>query len=219
MTNRRELLKKTVKFGMPVLALIYPLFYWLRKVFAQTKKDVLPADFPIGQLMLKDPSSIDSLNIDVTPLEKFGTMGVTNHVVNLKTWRLKVYGKVGFPMEFTLSQIRGLPYVLKKVLLICPGVFSYQGLWKGVDMKVLLNRVKVLKDAKKVTFYGANNKILKEMKEETFSIPDISAGDVFLAYEVNGVPLPRKHGFPLRVVAGKNYGYDWLKYVYEMKVV
>ena len=40
----------------------------------------------------------------------------------------------------------------------------------------------------------------------------------FLAYGVNGKTLPKKHGFPLRVVAEGYYGSDWVKYVYKVSV-
>ena len=46
----------------------------------------------------------------------------------------------------------------------------------------------------------------------------ILSNNVFLAYQVNGEPLPRRHGFPLRTVAEGYYGYDWVKYVYKITV-
>ena len=39
-----------------------------------------------------------------------------------------------------------------------------------------------------------------------------------LAYQVNGMALPRRHGFPLRVVAEDDYGSDWIKYVDRITV-
>jgi DMSO/TMAO reductase YedYZ molybdopterin-dependent catalytic subunit len=41
---------------------------------------------------------------------------------------------------------------------------------------------------------------------------------IFLAYQVNGVTLPRRHGFPLRLVYEDAYGYNWVKYVDEVVV-
>jgi sulfoxide reductase catalytic subunit YedY len=41
---------------------------------------------------------------------------------------------------------------------------------------------------------------------------------VFLATHVNGTVLPRKHGFPLRVVAEGYYGSEWVKYVGKLTV-
>jgi sulfoxide reductase catalytic subunit YedY len=39
---------------------------------------------------------------------------------------------------------------------------------------------------------------------------------IFLAYRVNGQELPKKHGFPLRLVYEDAYGSEWIKYVEEM---
>ena len=46
-----------------------------------------------------------------------------------------------------------------------------------------------------------------------FLLEDVRSGKVFLAWQVNGEPLPEKHGFPLRVIAEDYYGARWLKYV------
>ncbi|MBC8394607.1 MAG: molybdopterin-dependent oxidoreductase [Deltaproteobacteria bacterium] len=64
-------------------------------------------------------------------------------------------------------------------------------------------------DARKRRKYG---------KIERWPIEDILSNKVFLAYGVNGETLPKKHGFPLRVVAEGNYGSDWIKYVYKVEV-
>jgi sulfoxide reductase catalytic subunit YedY len=47
-------------------------------------------------------------------------------------------------------------------------------------------------------------------------VEDVLSDRVFLAYGVNGKPLPERHGFPLRLVAEGYYGYDWIKYVYRI---
>ena len=71
------------------------------------------------------------------------------------------------------------------------------------------------KGATRVTFSGPEGKY--EMVE-SFPIDEIRAGKIFLAYEVNGQPLPRKHGFPLRIVAEDRYGGEWVKYEYKVLV-
>ena len=53
-------------------------------------------------------------------------------------------------------------------------------------------------------------------KVEGFPLEEVASDNVFLAYEVNGKPLPEKHGFPLRVVAEGHYGFEWVKYVHKM---
>jgi DMSO/TMAO reductase YedYZ molybdopterin-dependent catalytic subunit len=216
MINRRQFLNKTSKLFITAFAFSTPLLSLFRKAFSNITRTVLHANTSGNQLMVMNPKEIDSFNISVTPLKDFRTMGITDHVNDVRTWRLKIHGKVAHPVELTFPEIQKLPAINKKVLMICPGFFANQGIWKGVNMKALLDKANLRKDAEKIVFYGSNGAV---SKMETFPIADILAGDVFLAYNVNGVPLPRKHGYPLRVVAGDYYGDDWVKYVYELDVM
>jgi sulfoxide reductase catalytic subunit YedY len=47
---------------------------------------------------------------------------------------------------------------------------------------------------------------------------EIENDKLFLAYAVNGVPLPQKHGYPLRLVAEDHYGSRWAKYVEKIEI-
>jgi DMSO/TMAO reductase YedYZ molybdopterin-dependent catalytic subunit len=46
----------------------------------------------------------------------------------------------------------------------------------------------------------------------------VNSGRPLLAWEVNGKPLPRRHGWPLRIVAPGKYGFKWVKWVTEIEV-
>ena len=80
-------------------------------------------------------------------------------------------------------------------------------------MKSLLEKAGVGKDVRRVSFRGPKG---SNEKVEVFPIEDVMTDKVFLAYGVNGQILPKKHGFPLRVVAQDYYGNDWVKYVYKV---
>jgi DMSO/TMAO reductase YedYZ molybdopterin-dependent catalytic subunit len=84
-----------------------------------------------------------------------------------------------------------------------------------VMLDLLLDRAGVKKDARKVVISGPKT---GRIKNERFNLSEIKAGRVFLAWAVNGKPLPEKHGYPLRVVAPDHYGDDWVKYVARIKV-
>ena len=45
-----------------------------------------------------NPAEIDSQNLEIDPLDQFGTMGPTDVAIDLKAYRLKVKGKVGRPL-------------------------------------------------------------------------------------------------------------------------
>ena len=80
-------------------------------------------------------------------------------------------------------------------------------------MAKLLEMARVSPDATHVYFSGPKENY---EKTERFPMADILSDKVFLAYGANGSVLPKKHGFPLRVVAQDYYGGDWVKYVYKV---
>ena len=160
-----------------------------------------------------NPAEIDSRNLDVDPLDTFGTMGPTDVSIDAKTFRLKVAGKVGRPLSLSYDQILKRLPLTEAVLLICPGFFAYNGRWTGVTLKALIEEAQVKKEAEYVDVKGAQEKVTR------IPIKDLGQKKVFLAYNVNGTPLPRKHGFPLRLVYEDAYGSDWVKYVDEIEVV
>jgi sulfoxide reductase catalytic subunit YedY len=85
--------------------------------------------------------------------------------------------------------------------------------WKGISVRELLGRARISADANFVTFQGPQGPYAKVLRVPLDHVLDER---VFLSYQVNGAPLPKKHGFPLRVVAEGCYGDDWVKYVYKV---
>ncbi len=178
-------------------------------------KTILPKGTKAQDLVGRNPKDLDTRNLDVTPLEDFGTMGLEDHEVNLESWRLIVDGEVDRPLTLAYSDLVSMPSVTRKVLLICPGVFVIHGEWTGASMKALLDRANSRPGANYVTFRGPEGNY-----EKVHRVPlaEALADKVFVAWQVNGKPLPQKHGFPLRLVAEDYYGYDWVKYVYKVTV-
>jgi len=76
--------------------------------------------FPKEKLISMNPAEIDSRNLDVDPLNTFGTMGPTDVLIDGKTFRLKVTGKVSRPLSLSLDEILKRPPLTEAVLLICP---------------------------------------------------------------------------------------------------
>ena len=213
--SKRRFLKISIKFITGIGLLASPLFSWIRLVRAKVQKMILPKDFPRKNLVDKNPADLDTHQLDITPLKDFETMGITDQDTDLDTWRLKVEGLVERPFRLTYSQILTLPAIERNVLLICPGFFANHGRWKGISMTTLLEKAKVKDGATLATFRGPEGNY---EKTERFYLKDALSNKVFLAYEVNGKPLPKKHGFPLRVVAEDHYGFNWVKYVHKITI-
>ena len=184
---------------------------FVSNAFAKAKQ-LLPKGFSRNQLKNMNPAEIDSRNLEIDLLNQFGTMGPTDTAIDLKAYRLKVRGKVEHPLLLSYDQVLKYPSVTETVLLICPGFFSNNGSWTGVNLKSLFQEAKIKKEAKYFDINGANGKGIR------IPLKTLDQKRIFLAYRVNGETLPQKHGFPFRLVYEDAYGNDWVKYVDEIVV-
>jgi len=189
----------------------------VRRLWAAVRRIILPAGTDGTSLRNRSPEELDTRHLAPTPIEQFDTMGQTEYDVPLSAWRLEIRGAVANPRSLTYEDILKLRPIEKKVLLICPGVFSYVGVWKGASLLKLLQEAGLKPGAEKIKAFGPRNG--SSRKEETFSLAELEEDRVFLAYAVNGQTLPEKHGFPLRIVAEDRYGDDWVKYLTEIRVL
>jgi sulfoxide reductase catalytic subunit YedY len=215
MKKRRDVLKIFMKTGTVLGIFFHPFLSAVKTVYATANKTIVPKDIEWWKLKSKDPSQLDTRNLEVQPLKDFRTMGITDHEVDIKEWRLEVRGDVRKPLQLTYAQVLKLPTVEREVLLICPGVFSNHGRWKGISMKALFDMAGADNDVERVVFSGANGG--EYVKTEEYQAKHVISDQVFLAHTINGVPLPQKHGFPLRLVAEEYYGGEWVKYVFKIE--
>ena len=206
MWTRRKLLR-TCFWASLSSFILHPLSICWAKA-----KQLLPKGFSKNQLKEMNPAEVDNRNLEVDPLDQFGTMGPTDVAIDSKTYRLKVTGKVGRPLSLSYDEILKYPSVTETVLLICPGFFANNGRWTGVNLKSLLQEGQIKKEAQYIDIVGANEKRVR------IPLKALDQKRIFWAYRVNGETLPQKHGFPLRLVYADAYGYDWVKYVDEIVV-
>lgn len=211
MWTRRNFLRKSFWVSLGAFSLTSSLGNFVSRVWAKAKQ-LLPKGFPKNQLLNMNPAEIDNRNLEVNPLNQFGTMGPTDVTIDSKTYRLKVTGKVERPLSLTYDQILKYPSLTETVLLICPGFFSNNGRWTGVTLKSLLQEAQIKKEAQYVDIVGEGE------KRARISLKELDQKKIFLAYRVNGETLPRKHGFPLRLVYEDAYGSEWVKYIEEIVV-
>ena len=203
-----EIWAKTTILGIFIPSLTsWPLL----TVWAKAKR-ILPKGVSKNDLKEMNPAEIDSRNLEIDPLIKFGTMGPTDVEVDINAYRLNLTGKLKRHLSLNYEEILKFPSLTETVLLICPGFFTNNGRWTGVDLKALLRQAEVEKDARYADIKGASGKVVRIPLEE------FGRKKIFLAYRVNGETLPQKHGFPLRLVFEDAYGYDWVKYVAEITV-
>jgi DMSO/TMAO reductase YedYZ molybdopterin-dependent catalytic subunit len=94
--------------------------------------------------------------------------------------------------------------------------------WRGASLAELLEEAGVGDGAMEVLLTGLDRGVEggeEQSYQRSISVADAVSGDAFLAYEVNGAPLPPQHGFPLRLVVPGWYGMTSVKWLARITVV
>jgi hypothetical protein len=132
----------------------------------------------------------------------------------LATWQLSVDGLVTNELSLTFDQLVDLPSHNPVVDFHCVEGWSvYDVPWNGVHLSKLFEQAQVDPSATYVTFHtlgGEYNESLPlDVALETNSI---------LAYGVGGSSLSIKHGFPVRMVIPRLFGYKSAKFVERIEL-
>lgn len=133
-------------------------------------------------------------------------------MIELETYRLRVTGKVNKPLELTYDELRCLPKVEASPAMTCPGFFVDEATWAGAPIAEVLALAGAQEGAERVSLVSADQYVTSLPLEKALDPSN------YLAYEWNGEPLPRLHGFPLRVVIPEAEGNQWNKWIVEVRV-
>jgi DMSO/TMAO reductase YedYZ molybdopterin-dependent catalytic subunit len=143
------------------------------------------------------------------------TVASTMPTFDPATWKLGVGGLVEQPVSLGYDELRALPRASQVSSFHCVTGWTVNGVhWSGVRLKDLLAKAKPLPEARAIQFVSAERPYVDylTMKQALLS-------DVMLAYEMDGGPLPREHGAPLRLVIPDMYGYKNVKWVEQVNLV
>lgn len=131
------------------------------------------------------------------------------------TWRLTVGGLVEQPLSLTYDQLRSLPRVEQVSTFHCVTGWTVRNVhWGGVRIGDLLARARPLVSARALRFVSLENPYVNYLTLDQAALPD-----VLLADEMDGRPLAREHGAPLRLVIPEMYGYKSVKWLERIELV
>ncbi len=216
MISRRTIIKHFLTVSTSFLFFFNRTGEGVRLLWAATKRRVLERGTPMSKLMHVHPARVDISNLETTPIDDFDVMGETTLSVNLEEWRLTIDGEIQNPMQLRYQQLISRPAIERNALLVCPGFFAYNGLWKGFSVAALLNEAGIKPGATSVSFSGSQG---FRKKNRRFPLEEVMNDTIFIAYEVNGQQLPQRHGFPMRLVAEDYKGRFWIKYLNQVTIL
>ena len=196
-----------------------------------------------GSLVIRNARPLDA----ESPMEALRTFETRNDLFFVRShlplpteastaWTLTIDGDVARPITFQLEDIRRMRAERRSATIECAGngrgrfdLPATSGVqwefgavstatWTGVPLAALLERAGVQASALHFWMEAGDRSPLPATPKFLRSIPrEAALGEAFVAYEMNGQPLPLLHGGPLRLVVPRWYGMastKWLTHVH-----
>ena len=148
-------------------------------------------------------------------------------------WRLEISGLVRKRRNWTLAELKARKRTTVTATLECSGNSSspkFMGAignvrWTGTRLAPLLDESAPLKRGIEAVFFGVDEKVEKIREKDytqhfarSLALSDALRNDVLLAYEMNGEPLPKSHGAPLRLIVPGWFGIAWVKWLNRIEI-
>jgi DMSO/TMAO reductase YedYZ molybdopterin-dependent catalytic subunit len=232
--------RETLKRGLAAASVLTLVPDWVLPALAQGEVDVpftdIPATFsptnPTGANRFLDLRKIDGF---ITPNDQFFFIQHYNKPeIDAASYRLKLTGLINRSIELTLADLKAM----KAVDIIngyeCSGNspramqgLSSNGRFTGVRLRDVLKRAGVGDRAREVVFFG-NDRGKEDVvfRQQTFKVEQQFARSItlenamkpepILAYALNGQPLTRDSGFPVRLIMPGWYGVANVKWLSEI---
>ncbi|WP_101523119.1 molybdopterin-dependent oxidoreductase [Nocardioides houyundeii] len=163
----------------------------------------------------------DGISAFRTPNDDFYRIDtrLTLPIVDLDDWRLTIDGDVGQEVELSFDDLLAMPLVERDITMTCVsnevgGEYVGAARWLGVPLTTLL----AMAGVRRVGDTGADQILSTDVDGFTISTPlevALDGREPLVAVGMNGAPLPREHGFPVRLVTPGLYGFvgstKWLR--------
>jgi len=158
------------------------------------------------------PSSISA----IVPTSGWRIYTVADSMPDLApaAYRLRVDGLANAPKSFSLAELKAMPRAEQVSDFHCVTGWSVSKVhWAGVRLADLLVSVRAQRGVGALRFVSA-----EQPYEDSLTVQQALLPDVMLAYEMDGRPLSRAHGAPVRLVMPEMYGYKSVKWVEHIEL-
>lgn len=135
----------------------------------------------------------------------------TNSYPDIKPadYTLTIEGLVTKRLVLSLEQVQALDATIARRNFVCVTGWSVPNIaWTGVSLATLLDLVGARPETTHMIFYSADGVYMDQL-----SLKDAMQSGMMLAYLINGQPLPRVGGYPVRLIVPPMYGYKSVKWV------
>jgi len=137
-------------------------------------------------------------------------------VVDPKTWRLKIRLDDRLVREFSYAELLSLPRQERFMTMRCVSNTLKSDLmgtaaWSGIRLEQLVKASEVPSQAIEMAVIGLDG------HGDSLKIPYAFSGEPLFALGMNGDTLNRNHGFPIRLLTPRYYGFKSIKWIDEIR--
>lgn len=168
----------------------------------------------------------------VTPNDRFFIRTALPDLLDTtRPWTIDVTGLVRRPTTLSLADLQPLvervgPFVMECAGNNDPANYGLMSAasWAGAPIARILERIPLAAGATRVRISGFDGHSARAESSLpgaswVFTVDELQSARAFLATEMNGEPLPRHHGWPVRLVVPGWYGCTCIKWVNEISLV
>jgi DMSO/TMAO reductase YedYZ molybdopterin-dependent catalytic subunit len=135
-----------------------------------------------------------------------------------RNWTIRIDGNVSKPRSFSAADLQSLAspdFVSTLTCISNPvgGPLISTAVWTGAPLAEVLNHIGLDPQATTVVFHGSDG------YTDSLPLAKATAPTTMLVWAMNGQPLPRKHGFPARVIVPGRYGIKNVKWLERIEVI
>ncbi|MBV9578687.1 MAG: molybdopterin-dependent oxidoreductase [Chloroflexi bacterium] len=166
------------------------------------------------------PFDLKGISPEITDVSTFYTVSKNfiDPSVDVGGWKLTIDGLVDNPMTLNYDQLTALPpsdgyYTLMCISNEIGGDLWGNAAWRGVSLKWLLEQAGVHTDGYKAVFSAADG------YKDSVMLGNALDPGALLAWEMNGQPLKKEHGYPARLLIPGIYGMKNVKWLTGISIV
>jgi len=159
--------------------------------------------------------------------------------IDIDTFRLRVNGNVVKPLALSLEDLKTKfkPYIITALCQCAGNSRSFfdphvpggqwkngamgNAKWTGVKLKDILEMADAKTGSKEVSFNGLDGPAMQGTPDfiKSLQYDHATDGEVMVAYEMNGEPLPLLNGYPLKLIVPGWYATYWVGMLSEVQVL
>jgi DMSO/TMAO reductase YedYZ molybdopterin-dependent catalytic subunit len=192
-----------------------------KRVVTPVMRFLLDRPEPVAEFRPEDVSPYFWANGKMPTCDKWTALADNGFI----DYRLRVYGFVDNAVELSLDDLRALNKKTHITLHHCIQGWSGIAEWAGLPLAELIKLVRPTPEAGRVVFHSFGDGVEFTTGEsrgryyDSLSMANAAHPQTLLAYEMNGEPLPRVHGAPLRLRVENQLGFKMVKWIESIQFV